>query len=337
MADLQAPLVSVVTPVYNGEKYLRECIESVLSQTYGNWEYTLVNNCSTDRTLEIAQEFAKRHPRVRVITNPVFVGIIENHNNACRQVSAASRYCKLVSADDWLYPECLEKLVGMAERHPEVGIVGSYSISDQWISWTGLRSDATVLGGRDVCRRYLLGEIDGFFVPSTVLYRSELVRSRENFFPGTAPSADVLASLVSLESWDFAFVHQILSFQRLHAEATNASQYRLNAFLLNRLEFVAKLGPRHLTQQELAGRLDALLSKYYAYLATQALSFRERAFWSYHRQRLQDIGHPLSGSRLTAAVMAKVMQLALNPQQTLGKIFRRLPGRRSGKIHSPWD
>jgi glycosyltransferase involved in cell wall biosynthesis len=53
--SLNGPLVSILTPVYNGEKYLAECIRSVLAQTYQNWEYTIVNNCSTDKTLEIAK------------------------------------------------------------------------------------------------------------------------------------------------------------------------------------------------------------------------------------------------------------------------------------------
>ena len=54
------PLVSVITPVYNGEEYLADCVESVLAQSYEKWEYVIVNNCSTDRTLEIAQEYEKK-------------------------------------------------------------------------------------------------------------------------------------------------------------------------------------------------------------------------------------------------------------------------------------
>ena len=56
MSPMEQPLVSVLTPVYNGEPYLGECIESVLNQTYQNFEYIIVNNCSKDRTLEIARE-----------------------------------------------------------------------------------------------------------------------------------------------------------------------------------------------------------------------------------------------------------------------------------------
>src|SRR5258705_13800105 len=92
----QQPLVSIVTPVYNGEEYLRECIESVLAQTSSNWEYIIVDNCSRDHTLSIAQEYAARDSRIRVHSNETFVRVIENHNIAFRQISAASRYCKVV-------------------------------------------------------------------------------------------------------------------------------------------------------------------------------------------------------------------------------------------------
>ena len=54
------PQVSVVTPVYNGGEYLAQCIESVISQSYGNWEYIIVDNCSTDNSLDIANTYAER-------------------------------------------------------------------------------------------------------------------------------------------------------------------------------------------------------------------------------------------------------------------------------------
>ena len=74
--------MSVLTPVYNGEKYLKECIESVLAQDYTSLEYDIVDNCSTDGTLEIAQSYAKHDRRIRVRTNSVFVNAIDNHNRA---------------------------------------------------------------------------------------------------------------------------------------------------------------------------------------------------------------------------------------------------------------
>jgi glycosyltransferase involved in cell wall biosynthesis len=59
MSTANEPFVSIITPVYNGEAYLRECIESVLAQTYSNWEYIVVNNCSTDGTLRIAEGYCR--------------------------------------------------------------------------------------------------------------------------------------------------------------------------------------------------------------------------------------------------------------------------------------
>ena len=70
-----APLVSVVTPVYNGAAYLSECIESVLAQTYTNWEYIIVNNCSTDRTRDIASHYAQQDTRIRLHNNDDFLSL----------------------------------------------------------------------------------------------------------------------------------------------------------------------------------------------------------------------------------------------------------------------
>jgi glycosyltransferase involved in cell wall biosynthesis len=138
MTSRQGPLVSVVTPVHNGERYLRECIESVLAQTYEHLDYTIVNNCSTDRTLDIAYKYADRDPRIRVYSNEISSRVIESHNVAFRQISPQSKYCKVVHVDDWLFPDCLEKMVGLAEDHPSVAIVGAYGLSGTKVAWAGL-------------------------------------------------------------------------------------------------------------------------------------------------------------------------------------------------------
>ena len=78
----EQPLVSVVTPVHNGERYLRRCIESVIAQSHVNWDYTIVNNCSTDGTLGIALEYASRDHRIRVQSNSSFLHINANYNMA---------------------------------------------------------------------------------------------------------------------------------------------------------------------------------------------------------------------------------------------------------------
>ncbi len=150
MSTEYRPLVSIVTPVYNGETYLTECIESVLSQTYQNWEYIILNNNSRDRTLEIAEEYRRRDSRIRIYSNDTLLPIIANHNKAFSLISAESKYCKVVSADDWLFPECLQRMVGLAEENPSVGIVGAYQLSGGEGIWYVRNSGSAVFANRRI-------------------------------------------------------------------------------------------------------------------------------------------------------------------------------------------
>jgi glycosyltransferase involved in cell wall biosynthesis len=316
------PLVSVITPVYNGGRYLTRCIESIIAQTYQNWRYTIINNCSTDETLEIATSFADRDHRITVVTNTRFVGVIENHNIAFRLISSGSSYCKVVSADDYLYPDCLRRMVKIAETSERIIIVGSYAITESGLRQTGLPVDRGVFDGKEVCRRYFFGS-DPFGAPSSLLYRSSLIASCDAFYPGDLPNADFAACLSSLEDADFAFVHQILSYERTHTESLSSGIRRLNGFLIDRIQLLFEFGPRYLSIEEIARREGELLDSLYRQLATDLIHLRGRDFWDYQKNRLNAFGYTISRLRLARATIAKILDLLCNPKDTLEKILSR--------------
>ena len=177
------PLVSVVTPFYNTREFLAECIESVLHQTYTNWEYILVDNCSTDGSTEIAKRYASQYPNtIRLIHTSSFLSQVENYNFALSRISPDSKYCKMVQADDWIFPECLRSMVELAEAHPKVGIVSAYELEGDHASLGGLPYPSPEVEGREVGRLYFQKNIHLFGTPTSLLMRSDLVRSRDPFY-----------------------------------------------------------------------------------------------------------------------------------------------------------
>ncbi len=221
------PLVSIVTPVYNAEEYLAECIESVLTQTYDHWEYVIVNNCSTDRSLEIAQQYAQQDARIRIHNNETFLNLIQNWNHAMRQISPESKYCKVVHADDWLFPECITKMVELAEQNSTVGIVGSYRLDEDQVTLDRLPYPSTVVPGRKICRTSLLGGSYIFGSPTSLLLRSDLVRNRDSFYNEANLNADRVVCFDILQQADFGFVHQVLTYTRRHNESMTSAVHRL--------------------------------------------------------------------------------------------------------------
>ena len=227
------PFVSVITPVYNGEAYLSECIESVLAQVYGNYEYLIVNNCSTDRTLEIARYYAEKDPRIRIHDNETFLNVIANHNHAFSLMSPLAKYCKVVSGDDYIFAECLRRMVDLAEAHPRVGIVGSYQQSGSRVRWQGFEYPLCVFSGREICREMFLGgrQDFGFGSPTSLLYRADLVRNSEMFYPNPSPHSDTSACFRDMLHNDFGFVYEVLSFERTHTATQSYRSLELNRYL----------------------------------------------------------------------------------------------------------
>lgn len=316
------PLVSILTPVFNGESFLKDCVESVLAQTYQSWEYIIVNNCSTDNTIQIALNYAEREPRIKVHSNKSFVGVIENHNIAFRLISPESKYCKVVSADDWLFPCCLEKMVALAEDYPTVGIVGSYLLVGKKIMCQGLEYERKVVSGNEISRETLLGGPYVFGAPTTILYRSDLIRSSRDFFPGSNPHADTTACYQSLKQTDFGFVHQILSYTRIHSETQSSRSIKFGTIRLSSIGDLIRFGPDYLNEKELRKRLKIRINKNYNFLATKIIAYlRDSEFREQQRKGFHELGMRFSYLKLCKAIILKVLYLFVRPGKAMKKIM----------------
>lgn len=323
------PRVSVVTPVYNGAEYLAECIESVLGQDYPWSEYTIVNNCSTDGTLEIAQSYAKKDRRIHVKTNTAFVGACENHNIAFRSVPDDAKYCKVVSADDWIEPSCVGKMVRFAEAHPSVGIVGSYQRSGNRIRWQGLPVTVSVVAGRDAGRLGLLEGVFVFGTPTSCLYRADLLRMRPSFFPHNHSYADTSACYEAFQQCDFGFLHEVLSTERVHEGQWTTEMDAVDAGNLGYLDVVLQYGPQYLTAAELAARRKQVFDTYYRNLGGWLLKLKGRHYWDFQRARLREMGLELDWGKVARAAIREAFTEARNPVTAARKVAEVLRGRRS--------
>ncbi len=324
------PLVSVVTPVYNEQQHLAECIESVLSQTHRNWNYTIVDNCSTDSSLAIAQRYATADRRIRVVRNSHFLTSLQNCNAALRHVTEASSYCKVVLGDDWIYPECLERMVAVAEANPAVGIVSAYALEGERVTLTGLPYRTTVVSGLDACRQHLLARRYVFGTQTSVLYRAGLVRRRDPFFNESNAHADTEACFEICREADFGFVHQVLTFTRIRPQSLYARALAIETPIAFRLRLLVKYGPACLTPDELTSALNEHVKQYYRFLGKSLLVRRDREFWDFHRTSLMESGLGYSRARVAHGMLLTVADALLRPKDVVKKLTEDLSAHSGG-------
>lgn len=111
---MKAPVISVIIPIYNGEQYLRKCLQSIVCQTFREIEVILVNDGSTDNSLEICEEYARLDNRI-VIINKRNEGASFARRDG--MLKARGNYIFYIDTDDYLEPDALEKLVSIASEH----------------------------------------------------------------------------------------------------------------------------------------------------------------------------------------------------------------------------
>ena len=187
----------------------------------------------------------------------------------------------------------------------------------------GCHIPAPLSPGHEVCRTQLLsGSIYVFGTPTSTLYRSDLIKGQDRFYPNSTAEADTSACYKHLQATDFGFVHQVLSYEREgHVRTTTRSQ-AVNAYISSQISDLLEYGGKFMSTDERDRRLHQLMDVYYKFLASSALRFREWQFWTYHKERLKELGYPLSVMRLSKAISIKLLALLLNPKHTVESLLK---------------
>lgn len=212
-------LVSVVLPVYNGERYIREAMDSVLAQTYRSWELIVVDDGSTDQSLAISKEYAEKDSRILVV-----------HQENQKLPKALNRGFSLakgeffswISADNRYLPEFLEEMVAELQRHPKADMVfgNQYLIDDAGNRITGHGWFEFPPGSGAVCfppATPLLNKVANNTIGAAFLYRAGCDRVLGGYSP----------NLFLLEDYDY-FMRMNSLFRIRHRKGEPLYEYRFH-------------------------------------------------------------------------------------------------------------
>ncbi len=224
---MKEPLVSILIPVYNREKYIAQTIESALNQTYKNIEVIIVDNKSTDNTWSILQDYAKKDRRIKVYQNNKNIGPVRNWKRCIDY--ATGKYGKILWSDDLIAPEFIEKTLPFLEKNEDVGFV--FTGTEIFYEDTGKRKEVYFIGKTGIypTKNYIEGVLIGsnFPVsPGCALFRLKDLKKNlllnipnkiNTDFSMHAIGNDLLIYLLTAKDYPkFAFVNEKLSFFRGH-------------------------------------------------------------------------------------------------------------------------
>ncbi|MCU0545546.1 MAG: glycosyltransferase [Oscillatoriaceae cyanobacterium Prado104] len=230
----QQPLVSICIPTYNGEAFIAEAIQSAIDQTYPNIEIIVSDDGSADRTVAIAQSFLSQTTiDFRTVLHRNY-GLSQNWNFCISQ--AKGEYIKFLFQDDFLAPDCIEKMVQLARQDPEIGMVfsprgiaiaeteshpilrkASQAIKDLYKGWSNLKQ---IQHGQDLLAdaKCLNNPINKIGEPTTVLIAARVFQEIGLFDSELSQYVDLDMWWRILGNYKIGFVSEQLSALRIHPE-----------------------------------------------------------------------------------------------------------------------
>lgn len=217
------PLVSVVLPIYNGEKFLHEAVESILGQTLSDFEFIVVDDGSKDGSRAILEEYSHRDKRMIFSALPKNQGVAIASNHGLKM--ARGKYIARMDADDISLPERFEKQAAFLETHSEIDIIGSATLLvDDRAHKIGLQSVPL----EDLAIRWK-GCFSSPLIPPTIMFRRSVIVEHDLNYRGPMEQAEDIDFLLRfLEFAKGANLAEPLYVYRVHT-ASITSQYGRNA------------------------------------------------------------------------------------------------------------
>lgn len=229
---MKIPRISVCIPTYNYGKYIGEAINSVLSQTFTDYELLIVDDCSVDKTDDIVNEFARRDARIRYIRNISNRGMVANWNYCLEE--ARGEYIKFLFGDDLLCsPDALGAFVAILDADTSVALAGSArKIIDQDSRFREIwayGSDSVVVDGCRAISRCMLEKQNFIGEPSAVMFRKS--QAKRGFDHRYRQIVDLEMWFHLLEQGRYAYLNEPLCAFRLHSDQQSARNAESDATL----------------------------------------------------------------------------------------------------------
>lgn len=219
------PPVSVLLPAYNAAKYVGEAIESILSQTYADFELIVVDDGSIDTTIQVVREFDDS--RLRVLCNERNRGLVFSLNRAASV--ARGEFFARMDADDWSFPDRLSVQVDWMQHNPRLGVLGCFyeTFDDQHERLGSVKLPIT-----DAQVRYDLYSKHHCFCHPAVLMRRQALEQAGGYQSNWFPAEDRALWLRMLETWHGANVPRYLHRMRRHATSISSQNSKRQAELV---------------------------------------------------------------------------------------------------------
>lgn len=293
MKKKERKLISIVLPVYNGEKYISDSINSVINQTYSNWELIIVNDCSEDNTQKICEGFAAKDKRITVLLNKNNLKLPKSLNIGFKH--ANGYYYSWTSHDNIFKPNALEEMVNVIERDKELVMV--------YADYTNIDSEGNILG--EVCLQGPDNLLKGNVCGACFLYRADVAKEIGEYDEHLFLAEDYDYWIRLFRRGEICHIHDDLYYYRLHSDSltmkkkarVNEQTYKMlekNFLFLywyakrqkKEIEFfthMLKRGASH--KKEIIMMLAAVEKKYVKYLKYRRLKERIKntKWWSLYR------------------------------------------------------